>query len=459
MINRRLITELEFTGKLDHRQYAFRAGKGVEAHLAHLESLLSLGENEHTEIVSLDISKAYDTTLRPAILRTLVTWKISGRMLYMLQSFLHNRCFRVVANGKESQLKPAENGVPQGSILSVTLFLIAMQPIFTTCPPDVQVLLYADDVLLVSSGRSTSQVRKQLRAAVHSIVEWTTSVGFCIAPKKSQLIHICSENHRKRGRAIKINNTPIPRVRKMRILGVLVDTRLNFLQHFSNTKKSCNTRMNVIKILGSRLKRSNRTTLLNVGSALIVSKLLFGLVLSSTNIEAMVRVLGPTYNNMVRLATGAFCTSPVPSVMAETGVLPFQLLLVQRLSQLATRIAEKGVEYRKLPVIKRAADLFNETTGATIPSVCKIQRLGSKEWYTKRVNIDDTLEKSTKAGEPKETAIPKFHELIARKYPEHKTIYTDGSKVGERTGAALWDIRWTKIKKLTCSDSFYIFFP
>lgn len=437
MINRRLITELESTGKLDHRQYAFRAGKGVEAHLAHLESLLSYGENNHTEIVSLDISKAYDTTWRPAILRTLATWKITGRMLYILQSFLQNRNFRVIANGMESQLKSAENGVAQGSILSVTLFLIAMQPIFTICPPDVQVLLYADDVLLVSTGGSTSQVRKQLRAAVCSIVEWTTSVGFNIAPKKSQLIHFCSLNHRKRGRAIKINNTPIPRVRKMRILGVLVDSRLNFLQHFSNIQKNCSTRMNVIRILGSRLKRSHRTILLNVGSALIVSKLLFGLVLTSTNFEAMVKRLGPTYNNMIRLATGAFCTSPVLSIMAEAGVLPFQLLLVQRLSQLAARLEEKGAGNSKLPIIKRAADLFEETTGSTLPAVCKVQRLGQKEWYAKQIQIEDTLEKSTKAGEPKETATSKFHELIATKYPDHKQIYTDGSKEGESTGVGV----------------------
>lgn len=73
MINRRLTTELETNKKLDPRQHAFRPGKGVESHLAHLESLLSFENDEHVEIVALDISKAYDTTWKPGILRTLVT--------------------------------------------------------------------------------------------------------------------------------------------------------------------------------------------------------------------------------------------------------------------------------------------------------------------------------------------------------------------------------------------------
>lgn len=130
MVNRRLITELETNQRLDPRQHAFRSGKGVDSHLAALESLLSFENDEHVEIVTLDISKAYDTTWKPGILHTLKEWKISGRMMNMLSSFLANRRFQVFANGSTSSLRKADNGVPQGSILSVTLFLVAMQPIF-----------------------------------------------------------------------------------------------------------------------------------------------------------------------------------------------------------------------------------------------------------------------------------------------------------------------------------------
>ncbi|KXJ69166.1 hypothetical protein RP20_CCG028398 [Aedes albopictus] len=258
MVNRRLITELETNKKLDSRQHAFRSGKGVESHLAHLESLLYFDMNEHVEIVSLDISKAYDTTWKPGILRTLKEWKICGRMLNMLSSFLANRRFQVCANGTLSSPRKAENGVPQGSILSVTLFLVAMQPIFDKIPADAEILLYADDVILVVKGSNRSSVRQNMRKAVKAATEWAASVGFSIAPSKSKLLHCCRQRHRKRGRPIRINNSPIPQVRKMKILGIWVDSNINFKQHLASVKSSCRARINILRILGCRLKRSTR---------------------------------------------------------------------------------------------------------------------------------------------------------------------------------------------------------
>ena len=191
MVNRRLITELESTGKLDPRQHGFRAGKGVDTHFAKLESLICLENDEHVEIVSLDISKAYDTTYRPEILRTLTEWRISGRMMNIISSFLCDRYFQVAANGSVSSLRKAENGVPQGSVLSVTLFLVAMQPIFKIIPTNAEILLYADDVILIVKGKDHGTIRRILRKAVAAAVRWAASVGFSIAPTKSKLLHAC----------------------------------------------------------------------------------------------------------------------------------------------------------------------------------------------------------------------------------------------------------------------------
>lgn len=344
MVNRRLVTELETTGKLDPRQHAFRAGKGVDTHLARLESLLQLGQDDHAEIVALDIAKAYDTTWRPGILRNLTNWKITGRIMNMVSSFLSDRYFQVASNGHLSSIRKAENGVPQGSVLSVTLFLVAMQPIFDKIPPGADILLYADDVIIIVKGENYSAVRKKLRQAVNAVNDWAVSVGFSIAPAKSKLLHVCCTLHRKRGRAIKINNIPIPMVRRMRILGITVDSKLNFTHHCMDVKKSCGSRMRILRILGCRLKRSSRTTLLNVGSALIFSKLFFGLGFSSSKLETIEQILCPIYNDVVRRASGAFVTSPITSIMAESGCLPFRLSLIQRLSQIAVRLLEKTLK-------------------------------------------------------------------------------------------------------------------
>lgn len=55
----------------------------------------------------------------------------------------------MAVGGQLSKKHQLENGVPQTSVLSVTLFLGAMQPIFRIVSAGVDVLLNADDIILV----------------------------------------------------------------------------------------------------------------------------------------------------------------------------------------------------------------------------------------------------------------------------------------------------------------------
>ena len=91
----------------------------------------------------------------------------------IMQNFLSDRTFRVRVGGYLSQEQPLENGVPQGSVLSVTLFLIAMQPIFRVVPIGVDILLYADDILLVTRRKKEVGVHRKLQAAVTAVTKWT----------------------------------------------------------------------------------------------------------------------------------------------------------------------------------------------------------------------------------------------------------------------------------------------
>jgi hypothetical protein len=68
-------------------------------------------------MLSLDISRAYDTCWRTGILNTLKTWKINGRMLGFAENFMSNRTLRVAV--ENTLLSPT--CIENGSVLSVTL--------------------------------------------------------------------------------------------------------------------------------------------------------------------------------------------------------------------------------------------------------------------------------------------------------------------------------------------------
>ena len=82
-----------------------------------------------TRAVALDISKAFDRVWHAGLLHKLRSYGISGQVFGLISSFLSNRLIQVVLDGKSSQEYPFNAGVPQGSILGRTLFLLYINEI------------------------------------------------------------------------------------------------------------------------------------------------------------------------------------------------------------------------------------------------------------------------------------------------------------------------------------------
>jgi hypothetical protein len=75
-------------------------------------------------MVSLDIEKAYDTVWINGLLYKLISYKIPTYLIYILKSFLTDRSFIVRLTDTLSAPKTTPSGLPQGAVLSTTLFAI-----------------------------------------------------------------------------------------------------------------------------------------------------------------------------------------------------------------------------------------------------------------------------------------------------------------------------------------------
>ena len=75
----------------------------------------------------------------------------------------HNRQLRVILDGKSSQEYPVNVGIPQGSILGPTIFLLYINDL----PDDVicDIAIYADDTTLYSKCDRASDLWQQLELA------------------------------------------------------------------------------------------------------------------------------------------------------------------------------------------------------------------------------------------------------------------------------------------------------
>ena len=178
LVNKRIVDHLEKCGLFSDFQYGFRSSQSTADLLTAAPDRTARAFNRSgaTQAVALDISKAFDRVWHAGLLHKLKSYKISGQIFGLISSFLSNKQLRVVLDGKSSQEYPVNAGVPQGSILGPTLFLLYINDL----PDDVicDITIYADDTTLYSKCNQASNLWQQLDLAselefdLRDMVDW-----------------------------------------------------------------------------------------------------------------------------------------------------------------------------------------------------------------------------------------------------------------------------------------------
>ena len=135
---------------LSEDQHGFSKGKSCMSNLLIiLEDVTeSLDEGFGVDIIYLDYSKAFDTVPHKRLISKLEAYGISGEILQWIQDFLNGRKQHVSVRKGLSDWADVLSGVPQGSVLGSTLFVLYVNDL-----PDIvesKVKLFADDTKLYS---------------------------------------------------------------------------------------------------------------------------------------------------------------------------------------------------------------------------------------------------------------------------------------------------------------------
>ena len=91
-----------------------------------------------------------------------MSYGISSQISGLISSFFSNRQLRVVLDGKSSQEYPVNAGVPQGSILGLTHFLLYISDLSNVI---CDIGIYANDTALYSKCDQASDLWQQLELA------------------------------------------------------------------------------------------------------------------------------------------------------------------------------------------------------------------------------------------------------------------------------------------------------
>ena len=124
--NNRIINHLEKCSLFSGFQYGLRSSRSAADLLTVVSNRIArvLDRSGAPQAVALDISKAFNRVWHTGLLHKLNSYGISGQIFGLISSFLSNRQPQVILDDKSSQEYPVNAGVPQGSILGPTLFLL-----------------------------------------------------------------------------------------------------------------------------------------------------------------------------------------------------------------------------------------------------------------------------------------------------------------------------------------------
>ena len=127
------------------QQFGFLKGKSCLAQLLSSFHDWASGRNKGltTEVIFLDLSKAFDSVPHKRLLTKIHAYGIQGPLLSWLRSFLTNRYQRIVLRGHYSSWTSILSGVPQGTVLGPSLFLIYINDISRNIMSSTK--LFADD--------------------------------------------------------------------------------------------------------------------------------------------------------------------------------------------------------------------------------------------------------------------------------------------------------------------------
>ena len=220
MINARLVQYLEYNKLLCAVQCGFRANHSTIDHLTRLDTYIrqAMADGKYTIGVFFDLEKAYDTTWRFGILRDMYRLGLRGRLPKYIKGFMKERRFQVTVDWTTSSKQEQKMGVPQGSILSVTLFAIKINALASKIPAGVHKSLFVDNLQITYSHHDMHHINAKLQETIVHINRWATANGFSFSTTKT----VCMTFYRGQGPIVRpnliIGNIKIPSVETTKFL-------------------------------------------------------------------------------------------------------------------------------------------------------------------------------------------------------------------------------------------------
>ena len=380
-------------GLIPPEQVGFREGRSVEDHLGRLIQQVQDGwqlprsrkkapaDGETAQrfiLTSFDFSRAYDTVDHHLLRVRLHKQGLPLCMINWIWSYLRDRRAHVIVNGCRSRDRIFRAGLPQGSVLAPTLFLLWSAPLVETLKriPGTTPFLYADDTATLCAGNDIGTAKRRAQRAADALVQWADSSKMRVAGEKTQVLVLSQAPRDAADCTIKVAGEAVSGGAQLKLLGVTLERTLHFGAHCKSLRGKIRPRIAQLRKLTGRSWGLKEEQLRAVASGYVRGPMEHAAAAwlpapPPSHVEALEREV----RAVARVITGCPISTRRHAVTAEAGQVPVS---ARRLT-LAARFLAKA---RALPETDPLRTIADASVPRRLSSVTGWRELGLEVWRT-----------------------------------------------------------------------------
>ena len=253
IINDQIMTHCIKHNIIATTQYAFRPNSSTSLALQTILDKLNqhITKKQPTLAIYLDLSKAYDTISHQKLLHKLQhTFNFDPNTITFLTSYFTNRTQTLYTDHTESDPETITDGIPQGSTLSTTFFILYINDIATSTKHS-NIYTYADDTTLIITAPTLDLLQKHAQQDLTQLVTYLHKNN--LVPNQTKTTYTTFYPQTHPDIKLTFNDTALKQETTTKLLGTLIQNDLKFHQNATNTIKKLQPHIHTFRYINKIL--------------------------------------------------------------------------------------------------------------------------------------------------------------------------------------------------------------
>lgn len=293
-------------------------------------------EGEVASALSLDVKSAYPSVHCRRLWFMLFKHNCPLYLQSLIQGFLSERSTNLKLQDYFSITFNCDDGLPQGSPLSVILYIIYNSPLLNRLIPSPSAkelsLGFIDDVIYVVSSKSLEDNIVHLQKLAAESLKWANTHGAIFDRKKAQLIHFTNKRKLQPLPELNFGDVTLKPKQEIKWLGVWFDSKLLFNSHLQHVKKTGDFTLHQLRRISKCFSGLPPKETKRLITTILMPRLFYGSLVWFTkkNFSKVNKIISKIQNSALLLILGSFRGSSIDLLYHDSFSIPFHLTTTKR---------------------------------------------------------------------------------------------------------------------------------